>query len=121
MRRVQIGLLVVLLAACEKVEPIKPLSVSHTNKAEVKQVSQVSRDITKLYQRSCIACHGSGSGGAPVSFSPKAWQPRLKKGMPVLVNNVMKGMVGMPAMGYCTDCTEQEIEAMIRFMASPKP
>lgn len=77
------------------------------------------RDPMKLYQRSCIACHSGGS--APKSFEPAAWEARLKKGMPTLVNSVMKGINSMPAMGFCSDCSEQEIEAIIRLMIAPKP
>lgn len=81
--------------------------------------SSEMRDPLTLYKRSCIGCHSGGS--APVAFKPALWQSRLKKGMPTLVNSVMKGVRGMPAMGFCTDCSEQEIEAIIRMMVAPKP
>ena len=46
---------------------------------------------------------------------------RMQKGMDVLVNNVISGIGGMPPYGLCMDCSADEFEALIEFMASAPP
>lgn len=53
------------------------------------------------YQTSCFACHSTGAAGAPKSHDEAAWQPRMAKGMPALVEAVKKGMNAMPPTGLC--------------------
>jgi len=71
------------------------------------------------YQRSCFACHSSGAAGAPKTGDVAAWQPRLEKGMDVLVQSVKTGLNGMPPTGLCADCTDDEYKALIDYMAAP--
>jgi cytochrome c5 len=37
----------------------------------------------------------------------------------VLLDRTISGYKGMPPLGSCAECTEQEFEALIRFMATP--
>lgn len=78
------------------------------------------QSVIDKYNRSCIACHASGAAGAPRSFQPAVWAPRLEKGMSVLVQNVDKGLNAMPAKGLCMDCSTEEFEALINYMIAPK-
>lgn len=82
-----------------------------------------ARDINELYNKSCNACHGPATAAAmkaPLVHDAKAWEPRLKKGMPTLVQNVTNGFNVMPARGLCMDCTAGEYEALIKFMSTAK-
>jgi len=71
------------------------------------------------YQSSCFACHFSGAAGAPKTGDAEAWAPRLEKGMDVLVASVRNGMGAMPPTGLCADCSDEEYQALIEFMAAP--
>ena len=73
------------------------------------------------YSSSCFACHSSGAAGAPKTHDTAAWATRMSKGMPALVQAVKDGLNGMPPTGLCADCTDEEYEALIVFMASPAP
>ena len=73
------------------------------------------------YQKSCFACHGLGAAGAPKTHDVAAWQPRIDKGMDVMVASVKNGLNAMPATGLCADCTDEEYTALIEFMAAPAP
>lgn len=73
-------------------------------------------DLAALYRQSCYSCHANGAGGAPRTGAP-AWQSRMDKGMDTLLNNTINGYKGMPPLGMCMDCGEEEFEALIRFMA----
>ena len=74
-----------------------------------------------LYKTSCFACHSTGAAGAPKSHDVAAWQPRIAKGMPVLVESVKKGFNAMPPLGLCPKCTDADYTALITFMSSPAP
>jgi cytochrome c5 len=74
-----------------------------------------------LYKTSCFACHSTGAAGAPKSHDVAAWQPRLAKGMPAMVESVKKGFNAMPPLGLCPKCTDADYTALITFMSSPAP
>ena len=76
-------------------------------------------DAPAKYQSSCFACHYSGAAGAPKTHDTAAWAPRMAKGIPTLVQSVKDGLNGMPPTGLCADCTDEEYQALIVFMASP--
>jgi cytochrome c5 len=71
------------------------------------------------YNKSCAICHASGAANAPKTGDAAAWQPRLDKGMDVLVASIKTGLNAMPPKGMCFDCTDDEYEALIEYMAKP--
>tara|TARA_R110002049_G_scaffold37818_6_gene118357 strand:- start:1984 stop:2283 length:300 start_codon:yes stop_codon:yes gene_type:complete len=73
------------------------------------------------YSTSCFACHSTGAAQAPKSHDVAAWEPRMAKGMPALIESVKNGLNGMPPTGLCTTCTDEEYTALIEFMAAPAP
>ena len=79
-----------------------------------------ARDVSELYNKSCVACHSLGAAGAPKSFDEAAWAEREKKGMSVLISNIKTGLNAMPPKGMCNDCTDEEYQALIEFMAKAK-
>jgi len=72
---------------------------------------------TELYNQSCATCHSTPVLGAPKSGDKAAWNARMKKGMPTLVNNVKNGYKNMPARGLCTTCTDADLVNLIELMA----
>ena len=77
--------------------------------------------IPAKYQTSCFACHSTGAAGAPLAHDVAAWQPRMAKGMPTLLQGVKNGVNAMPPKGMCVDCTDADYTALIEFMAAPAP
>ena len=75
------------------------------------------QDLADLYAQTCKSCHSVAIGGAPLTGSEKDWLPRLAKGEDVLLENTINGYGGMPPLGACTDCDEDDFRALIRFMA----
>jgi cytochrome c5 len=74
--------------------------------------------IVDRYNKSCMVCHAAGVANAPKTASPEAWQPRLAKGMDVLVKSVKTGLNAMPPKGMCMDCSDADYKALIQYMAS---
>ncbi len=71
----------------------------------------------ELYQTSCNICHGAGVGDAPKSFDASAWADRLAKGKDVLLKNAIGGYKGMPPLGMCSDCTQEDLQDLIAYMS----
>ena len=75
--------------------------------------------LAETYNRSCRSCHTVAATGAPLTGDASAWAQGYEKGMGTLVDNVINGFGGMPALGLCMDCSAADFEALIAFMATP--
>jgi cytochrome c5 len=89
--------------------------------ARAATLSPADPRLADLYQHACKACHIVATSAAPLTGDRAAWQPRLKKGVPALVENAIGGLNGMPAGGQCVRCTAADYELLIRFMAGEGP
>ena len=74
-------------------------------------------DAAQAYQSSCYACHGTGQAHAPIVGEVIEWEIRAEKGLDTLIQNTIKGLNGiMPARGLCTDCSDEELKAIVEYM-----
>ncbi len=73
-----------------------------------------------LYTTYCEGCHTVPGANIPIAFSIEDWEQRLKKGRDTLVDSAINGMGNMPPQGLCQECTYQDFEDLIDYMASPK-
>jgi len=84
--------------------------------ADAKKAAKAARTGKQVYELVCIACHGTGAAGAP-KFGDKAWiELEKKEGFKGLVKDAIKGERAMPPKGGCTDCSDKEIQAAVRYM-----
>ena len=107
-------LMVGLLTACGDKTPPIPDATAVARASELQPTDPV---LARIYERSCRTCHSHAEAKAPLTGYAPHWSPRLQQGMPVLLRHVREGFQGMPARGYCNDCSDSEFEALIRFMA----
>lgn len=112
MRRCLLALF--FLAATTACEP-----PSTTGFSAAQSASLLPKDskIAETYTRSCKSCHINAGTSAPLTGDAGAWDERFDKGMPALLDNVINGYEGMPPLGLCMDCSADEFEALILFMA----
>jgi cytochrome c5 len=73
-----------------------------------------------MYAATCGPCHSAAGNPAPQAGDRAAWEPRLAQGMPTLLAHTVSGYRGMPPLGSCGDCGEEELTALIEFMALGK-
>jgi cytochrome c5 len=71
-----------------------------------------------VFQQACFACHGTGLNGAPVIGDTYEWEDRINKGLPLLLENTLKGLNNMPPRGACADCSDEEIAAAVDYLIS---
>lgn len=70
----------------------------------------------KIYQSSCMACHGSGAMGAPKFGDKAAWAPRLAQGKDTLYANAITGVRAMPAKGGNGNLSDADVKAAVDHM-----
>lgn len=70
----------------------------------------------KVYNTFCVACHGTGAAGAPIKGDAAAWAPRIAKGQDTLIKHALSGFNAMPAKGTCSNCSDDEIIATVKFL-----
>ena len=75
-------------------------------------------DGKKIYEGTCIACHGTGAAGAPKFGDKAAWAPRIATGMDTLLNVALHGKGAMPPKGGNAALSEADIRATIEYMVS---
>lgn len=73
--------------------------------------------LAKIFEQSCAACHASVGNPAPQAGDAAAWSPRLAQGEAQLLAHTLNGYKGMPPLGSCGECSEEEFTALIAFMA----
>jgi len=104
-----------LLAACQDKPPVP--TPADLQRAEL--ATPDDAQLAQKYARSCHTCHANRASTAPLARFAADWQPRLPQGPAVLLGHVRDGFKGMPARGFCNDCSDQDFEALIAFMSTP--
>jgi c(7)-type cytochrome triheme protein len=82
------------------------------------QVNAASPDGKAIYDRTCVACHGTGATGAPKMGDAAAWAPRIKAGSKALVASAIKGKGVMPAKGGNASLSNAEVQAAVNYIIS---
>jgi len=105
----------------ERIQPVGNVYLEGDLPEEMTAASQPAaasgpRDGATVYQASCFGCHGTGALGAPLKGNGEQWEPRLAQGMDTLLSHALNGFNAMPPKGTCTDCSDEEIAAAIRYM-----
>lgn len=78
--------------------------------------AQMTPEQMQLLSHNCLQCHAVAHTGAPLLGDTQAWQARMQKGREQILRNSIEGVGGMPPMGYCSACTEQDMQTLIDFM-----
>ncbi len=107
--RLLIVVCVLLLTACE---PPGPPSTEGLQFG-----TALNAERQDAYSRTCARCHRSNAPGLPRSGDPSDWAPLLEQGFDTLVQHAIEGYHGMPAKGLCGYCSDEDIRAMVAYMA----
>jgi cytochrome c5 len=73
-------------------------------------------DGKKVYESTCIACHGAGVANAPKFGDKKAWAMHLMQGTEHLYGNALKGIGAMPPRGGNLTLSDAEVKAAVDYM-----
>ena len=84
--------------------------------AAARGATRTVADGKKVYESTCIACHGLGVANAPRFGDKKAWAPHLMHGAEHLYENALKGLGPMPPRGGNLTLSDAEVKAAVDYM-----
>ncbi len=96
----------------ERIKPVADVDVAEVSGTK----AAMSGDM--VYEKYCLACHGSGALGAPMFGDKAAWAPRIAQGYETLIKHAIEGINQMPARGGNPDLTDTEIANAVAYMAN---
>lgn len=75
-----------------------------------------------VFSQTCVACHGTGVGGAPKVGDKADWQPRIAQGKDTLYTHAINGFQGqkgvMPPKGGNATIADGDVKAAVDYMVS---
>jgi len=74
--------------------------------------------LAQVYAATCAACHVRADTRAPRTGEPAEWRDALARGPHSLLSRTVEGYRGMPPLGTCGFCSEQDLRHLIDFMSA---
>lgn len=71
----------------------------------------------KLLSNNCLQCHANPESTAPLMGVAKDWEKVIAQGEEATLKNLVLGIRGMPPLGYCSACSEQDLRELMRLVA----
>ncbi len=83
-----------------------------------KKIHRVSANTkgAKIYNSTCVSCHGSGVLGAPKFGDSVAWSKVLKQGISKVYSNAINGIGNMPPKGGNSSLSDSDIKNAVDYM-----
>ncbi|HTQ73993.1 MAG TPA: c-type cytochrome [Burkholderiales bacterium] len=97
-------------------EPAAPAAAAAPASAPAAKAAPAAADGKKVYESTCIACHGLGVANAPKFGDKKAWAPHLMHGVDHLYENALKGVNAMPPRGGNLTLSDADVKAAVDYM-----
>jgi cytochrome c5 len=98
--------------------PTAPVAVAATAAAPAAPDTTELAKGKKVFEATCMACHGTGVAGAPKLGDKAAWAPRIKTGLEALYTSAVKGKNAMPAKGGNASLAYADVKAAVDYMVS---
>lgn len=71
----------------------------------------------RIHQQICATCHTRPGIGVPLVGDESAWASRRERGLTALVEATVNGVGGMPPLGTCSFCTQEDLELLVAYLA----
>lgn len=97
--------------------PATPVAAAAPAAAPQTTVAGAAAGGEALYKQACFACHATGAANAPKLGDKAAWTPRIKQGMPAMMQSALKGKGAMPPKGG-SNAPDAEVQAAVEYMVN---
>lgn len=74
--------------------------------------------LAQIYAATCSACHVRPETGAPRTGEPGDWREARARGERSMLARTVEGYRGMPPLGTCGFCSEEDLRRLIAFMSA---
>ncbi len=102
--------------------PTPPAAQAPAPAAPATAAASAKPDGKKVYDATCVACHGAGIAGAPKFGDKSAWTARIAEGSNTLYAHAIQGFQGkggvMPPKGGNTTLADADVKAAVDYMVS---
>lgn len=118
-KNILLYLLSILFFSCGNANTSSSETLKTTfNQRELEKIAPKNTALAEKYSRSCIVCHSNPDAKAPLVSDKASWAKLIEnKSMDSLIYNVTNGYKNMPAKGQCADCSKEDYQQLIHFMA----
>jgi len=105
-------------AIAKRIKPVAEVNLGAAGPAVPGSAVQAAAkaDGRKVYESTCMACHGAGVANAPKFGDKKAWAMHLMHGTEHVYENALKGKGAMPPKGGNLTLSEAEVKAAVDYM-----
>ena len=104
----------------KRISPVGKVCVEGQECASINTTISPSTSIVRtgeeVYDSACKTCHAIGLAGAPKFGDRISWGERANEDLGHLVETVTNGLGGMPPMGMCMDCSQEELTTAVQYM-----
>jgi len=104
-------------AVAKRLKPVGDIALADIDASASGTAAAGKPDGKKVYDTTCVACHGAGVAGAPKTGDKAAWAPRLKSGINALYASALKGKGAMPPKGGNAALADADIKAAVDYLA----
>jgi len=118
-------LILVLLTSCSNKETAPAAAPAVVAPAAVATTVPADAGLARgehVYKGTCVMCHGSGAGGAPLFGNKADWGPRIAQGKETLYDHALKGFTGakgmMPPKGANAGLADDDVKAAVDYMVA---
>src|SRR5712691_9777448 len=105
-------------AVAKRIKPVAEVNLAAEPAVAAPEARAVAgkADGKKVYESTCMACHGAGVANAPKFGDKKAWAMHLMHGTEHVYENALKGKGAMPPKGGNLTLSEAEVKAAVDYM-----
>jgi len=93
------------------------VSVASVGSAVLAEEPLLGERQARIFQQACAQCHIQPIPGVPLLGDEAEWAPRRARGFDAVLAGTVNGVGGMPPLGTCSFCTEDDLRRLVAFMA----
>ncbi len=71
-----------------------------------------------VFESICLNCHARPDIGVPLIGDEAEWERRRSGGIEPLMTHTVEGYLGMPPLGGCSFCSEEELRRLVSLLSN---